>query len=361
MRLTIVYGTRPESVKLAPVVTALRAAGSIPTLIQTGQHTDLLRGTPAEDVMRPDVSLGLAARPDPRVYVAVVEAALRARWAPEHPDIVVVQGDTASAYAGAFAAQALGIYVAHIEAGIRSGDKTDPWPEEQFRLWIDEIAVRGYCATSENQATIVREMETGPVRRCPCEIDDRFPVTGNPGIDALYAHTQPLSYPQKMQGRVLITLHRRESFGEPFTRMVTGLTAVAQRYPSLEFLWPTHPNPNVQEHIPAHQYLAPNFLLLPPLATIPFARMLAASRCVITDSGGVQEEAAALGVPCIVARDKTDRPESVSIGLAKVAGRTSEGILQGLDWALGFQARCTPSDCFGDGHAAERIVGHLLG
>lgn len=345
MNIAIVFGTRPEAVKLSKVVEALRTAGEHPTVYCTNQHTDLLRGTPAEDSMKPDISLGLASTNDPLAYASLCEGALRAKWARAKPDVVVVQGDTASAYAGALAASQLAIPVAHVEAGIRSGDFQDPWPEETFRVEIDQLATQWYCATRLNA-----------IHLSPA---DRKYITGNPGIDALYAHTQPLQHPQKMQDRVLVTLHRRESFGEPLLRIVRGIWQAAQKYPTLEFLWPTHPNPKVQEATGALHY-ARNVVRIAPLPTVEFARLLAASRCVITDSGGVQEEAAALGVPCLVAREKTDRPESVELGLAKVVGRTEAGIMAGLDWSLGFQARCTPSDCFGDGKAAPRIVSHLL-
>lgn len=344
----MVYGTRPEAIKLSKVAEALRALDSPPTIVCTGQHTDLLRGTPAEDVMRPDVSLNLPSANDPLAYAGLVSGALRAKWAKSPPWVVVVQGDTASAFAGAMAACALKIPIAHVEAGIRSGDRDDPWPEEGFRQTIDAESQFLYCPTPHTFTNILTGTSQQKV------------VTGNPGIDALYTHTQPLEHPRKVQDRVLVTLHRRESFGEPLHQVVTGLAQAAQRYPSLEFVWPVHPNPRVQDAIPHFSWLPPNLMILPPLATVPFARILAASRCVITDSGGVQEEAAALGVPCLVAREKTDRPESVEIGLAKVIGRTSQGVLDGLDWALGFHARCTPSDCFGDGKSAPRIAQHLL-
>lgn len=355
VKITCVLGTRPEFVKLAPVVAELRRHGESPIIIATGQHTTLLAGTPFEDGMAPDVNLGLASTNDPLAYASLCEGALRAKWARAKPDVVVVQGDTASAYAGALAAKQLDIPVAHVEAGIRSGDTGDPWPEEQFRVAIDAIASRWYCATMGNAGGVIQTLGIRPGAGGP-----NLVRTGNPGIDALYSHTQPIQYPQKMQDRVLITMHRRESFGEPLMHIITGLLGAARRFPQLEFIWPTHPNPQVQAQLPAWDYVPPNFLIQGPLPTVAFARMLAASRCVISDSGGVQEEAAALGVPCLVAREKTDRPESVELGLAKVVGRTPEGLLAGLDWALGFQARCTPSDCFGDGHASKRIVEHLL-
>lgn len=349
----MVFGTRPEAVKIAPVVTELRRCGVEPTIYATGQHTSLLKGTPAENVLADNVNLALPSSNDPLVYARDCGRKLSAVFRVNRPDVIVVQGDTASAYAGACVGKWLEIPVAHVEAGIRTGDPWDPWPEENFRVSIDGIAHERFFATTANLANLRREQ----VLDCDYPLNH---VTGNTGIDALYSHTRPVEYPHKVQDRVLVTLHRRESFGEPLLRIVQGIWKAAQQYPKLEFAWPTHPNPKVQDAAGAMPF-ARNVVLLAPMDTIPFARVLASSRAVITDSGGVQEEAAALGIPCIVARDKTDRPESVDCGLAKVVGRTESGILQGLDWALGFGARCTPSDCFGDGKAAGRVVEHLLG
>lgn len=348
----MIYGTRPEAVKVAPVVIELRRCGVEPAIIQTGQHTSLLKGTPAENVLTPNVTLALASTNDPLVYARECGRALAGVLRKNRPDIIVVQGDTASAYAGACVGKYLEIPVAHVEAGIRTGDPWDPWPEENFRVSIDQIATQWFCATEANHWNLNPD-PGGP------NLMDR--ITGNTGIDALYSHTRPVEYPHKVQDRVLITLHRRESFGEPLAAMIRGVYAGATKYPKLEFIWPSHPNPRVQGQLAAQWERIPtNLIIQGPLEMIPFAKMLASSRAVITDSGGVQEEAAALGVPCIVAREKTDRPESVALGLAKVVGRTEQGILDGLDWALGFGARCTPSDCFGDGKAAPRIVEHLV-
>lgn len=342
------------------VIEELRRRGVEPTIVATGQHTSLLKGTPAASALRPNVTLFLAGSNDPLVYARDCTRKLVAQFRKQRPEVIVVQGDTASAYAGALAGKHLEIPVAHIEAGVRTGDPWDPWPEENFRVGIDRISTHQYCATPKNAAALCAD-----ALEVPTWIGKDLVVTGNPGIDALYSHTRPVEHPHKVQDRVIITLHRRESFsgfgasdGWPLKQIVDGILAGAKQYPKIEFVWPTHPNPRVQAAVP--QERQPNLLIQGPLDMVPFATMLASSRAVITDSGGVQEEAAALGIPCIVAREKTDRPESVELGLAKVVGRTKEGILNGLDWALGFQARCTPSDCFGDGKAAPRIVDHLL-
>jgi len=311
--------------------------------------------------MAPHVSLGLPSDNDPLKYAATCNGALRAQWARTRPDLVMVQGDTASAYAGAQAAAALEIPIAHVEAGVRTGDYQDPWPEEAFRDEIDQIATLLFAPTAHTMRNLMNTdgPATGKLEDAPkwarARWTDAWEV-GNSGIDALYAHTQPTT---EVQDRVLVTLHRRESFGGPLRHLVAGITKGAQRTPDLEFVWPTHPNPHVQEALPKTGWQ--NLVFMAPLGSALFADLLSTSRAVITDSGGVQEEAAALGIPCIVAREKTDRPESVEAGLAKVVGRTEQGILDGLDWALGFTTRPDPSHCFGDGHAAPRIVDHLLG
>lgn len=343
--------------KLWKVVEELRQRGVEPTIIQTGQHTDLLRGTPADDALRPNVTLNLPGNNDPIKYSEACSYAVEHVVRTARYDVVVVQGDTASAHGCAVGANRAGVPVAHVEAGIRSGDECDPWPEEGFRVEIDRITQWQFYATSMNAVNVAfderqRNFEGGA---------GKGGVMGNPGIDALYSHTRPVTLPQQVQDRVLVTLHRRESFGDPIREIIRGILHGATKYPQIEFWWPMHPNPEVRQAFrDVGEDPPPNLIVSEPMGMIPFARMLAASKAVISDSGGVQEESAALGIPCIVARTVTDRPESVEINLAKVVGKTSQGIQTGLEWALGFGARCTPSDCFGDGHAAPRIVNHLL-
>jgi len=347
------------------VVEELRRRGVEPTIVATGQHQSLLRGTPAESTMAPQVSLGIESQNDPMAYVRACEWGLRRVWATDRPEMVMIQGDTASAYAGAAVAHGLKIPVAHVEAGIRTGDRRDPWPEEDFRFMIDGVATWRWCPTWGNQEHICDEAlerlrELGPNRKTSEYMGGdlrpgRTIVTGNSGIDALYSHTKPTD---TVWDHIAVTLHRRESFGAPLAELVRGICLGAQRYAGLTFFWPTHPNPQVQAALPGNP--PRNLILQEPRDTVAFADLLSRCRAVITDSGGVQEEAAALGIPCIVAREKTDRPESVEVGLAKVVGRTEQGILDGLDWALGFSTRPDPSTVFGDGKASPRIVSHLL-
>lgn len=330
----MVYGTRPEAVKLSPLVPLLPDA----VVIHTGQHQTL-----AEGILAPTIRMQHPSPNDPEAYVDSLTIALKPRL--RGMDLVVVQGDTASAYAGAFTASQLGIQVAHVEAGIRSGDLHDPWPEEGFRVGIDKLSSLAFCATEGNARNLQAMSFTGNIH-----------VTGNTGIDALYQHTHPVKHPYHPQPRVLVTLHRRESFGAPLSQILHGLLQACQQFPTIDFLWPVHPNPKVREAIP--NQLPRNLHLLPPLDPRVFQNLLASSRAVLTDSGGVQEEAAALGTPCVIARKHTDRPESVENFHAILAG--TSGIRLGLHKALTYQLSSAPSLCFGDGHAAPRISEVLL-
>lgn len=335
------YGTRPEAVKLSPLIPLLPEA----VVIRTGQHTDL-----ADGLLQPTISLNLPSDNDPLRYARTCEIALHGALS-KGIDAVLVQGDTASAYAGALAAQDLGLPIAHVEAGLRTGNLDDPWPEEGFRVAIDRLS--RWCFAPTDWAARNLEFE-------PDHQDDReIHVTGNTGIDALYTHTQPIQAPQVTHARVMVTLHRRESFGAPLIQILDGLWNTAARYPGVEFFWPVHPNPEIAKALPPDT--PRNLHLASPLPPQTFSQMLSTSRVVFTDSGGVQEEAAALGIPCVIARDTTDRPESVDAGLAIVAGRTSQGVFHSLQKALSYQLRAVPSDCFGDGHASHRIAQVLTG
>ena len=340
MTIAVVYGTRPEAVKLSPLIPLL----DTPLLIWTGQHPEL-----ADGLLQPTIRLHLPSTNDPLSYAAQLRTMLRSRIA--KASCVVVQGDTASAYAGALAASDLGIPVAHVEAGLRSGNLQDPYPEESFRIGIDEVA--RYCFCPTDWAAQNLDME-------PNHHGREIHVTGNTGIDALYAKVGPVEAPFVTQQRVMVTLHRRESFGAPLKEIVAGLLQAAKRFPAIDFFWPVHPNPEVQKAAfgPMRGF-ARNVYLLPPLHPHTFSTLLSTSRAVLTDSGGVQEEAAALGIPCVIARDVTDRPESVENFQAILAGRTSTGVFQALNKALTFQLRSSPSHVFGDGHAAEKIASIL--
>ena len=274
---------------------------------------------------------------------------------------MVVLGDTLTAVIGAEVGRDHDLPVYHIEAGVRSGDRANPFPEEGYRIRIDEMATAGACPTLHAQSNLRVELPnvvwrygTGP--KIPVALD--FPVTGNPGVDACLQRQRPV-HPAKRLDYLLVTLHRRESFGVPLQRIVQGLLEVADHYPDLEIHWPLHPNPAIRAAIPAT--LPPGIRIGPPLAYTTFLTKLAHAGGVLTDSGGVQEDAATLGIPAAIAREVTDRPESIESGHAVLAGRTTAGVERGVLRVLGGHLRNDPGTVFGDGQAANRILDHWLG
>ena len=369
--LTFVFGTRPEAHKIRSVLVALNESNTEASKWQgicTDQHTDLLGFLREDPVFSEVAHINCPSDGAPEEYVEDVVATLHQHVAGhawplcpgfESPTFVVVQGDTASALAGARWAAQLGVPLAHIEAGVRSGDLTDPWPEEGFRREITTLAEYHFCASRDNAITIFNEkpgsmpnsLLAAYLERDDPKVLGKAYLTGNPGLDGLadLPFASPLSH-------VLITLHRRESFGHKMQTMAQSLVKVAWEVPSRLFLWPVHPNPHVRDAIP--QDLPPNLVLLPPLERPAFLSLLRTSHLVVTDSGGVQEESAFLGIPCVVARRVTDRPESVASGHALLApngdlsGAIREALVSGRLKASAFKG-------FGDGKSGKRIAGHL--
>lgn len=339
--MIVVYGTRPEAHKLHTILQSdLRC-----TLVCSGQHTSLLQETQSDPVFAGQKHLGLPSDDDPIHYAdRLVDELLRTDL-PDGP--VLVQGDTATAAGAACWATKTQRPIIHLEAGVRSENFEEPWPEEIFRVSIDHFAHYGFCATGANQRNLYPPLSDGIAGRY---ITDRFPITGNPGIDRSYQLVPPST---NRDTHVLITLHRRESFGERLDALVDAVSAAASSHPGRLFFWPVHPNPAVQR---AAQH-ARNLVLLPPQPHLDFLKLLSRAAAVLTDSGGVQEEAAAYGIPCLVARTVTDRPESVHTGHARLT--TPDTLPQDLKDATGFGFPSTPSHIFGDGQATPRILQHL--
>lgn len=311
--LTIVAGTRPECIKLAPLIQELRRRSFPLRVLHSNQHPPF-NGFAFDDYWRcPELLAGT----------------------------VLVQGDTQTAYDAAMVAER----VIHLEAGVRSW-QVEPYPEEHYRILIDERATHGFCATAENQ---------GNLAGLPIETW----VTGNTGVDACLSQQRPIPYHQR-HGTVLVTLHRRESWGEPMAAMVEGLIRVARQHPDLSFHVSLHPNNALWTALAQREHLPPaNVRTGPPMAYGTFLNKLAHAQAVLTDSGGVQEDACTLGIPCAVARDVTDRPESVASGHALVVGRTADSVEGGMLRVLSGLLRTDPAPVFGDGGAARRIADHL--
>lgn len=343
-RVVLVFGTRPEAIKLGPVAHELRGLGLEPEIICSGQHSTLLSGTPAETDLKDAYSLGM--RSDGDVEGWVMDAVVRlSDRLPGYNAIVVVQGDTMSAYAAALAASNNGLTLAHVEAGLRSGDFNEPSPEERFRTEIAMHADLNFAPTEQAASNLRREKVQGEIF-----------VTGNTVVSALNRYAGLL--PEKPVNQVLVTMHRREFLGrgrEHVEKTVRSVLQMARSHPTTRFVWPVHPAlRNVLGHKPPLTPKNVRFIL--PLPYTAAIDTLKRSKGIATDSGGLQEEAATLGVPCAVMRNVTDRPESVHNGLAKLFCPSPEGMIEGLRWILDKTHERTPSFCFGGIDAARQIA-----
>lgn len=353
------FGTRPEAVKLAPVLLAMRAEPEVDSIVcVTGQHRALLDGVLDVFGITPDRDLDLM-EPGQRLNQLLARAVERldAVLGEMSPDRLIVQGDTTTALAAAVAAFHRGVPVAHVEAGLRTYAPAAPFPEELNRRTIALAADLHFAPTAAARDNLEAERLHGEVF-----------VTGNSGIDALqlvaerleddaYRSAVDAELPLAGTGRlVLATCHRRESFGAPFAGVCAALTELGAR--GFEVVLPLHPNPALQA--PAREALAgrANVRLLPPLGLPAFVRLMQRADFILTDSGGVQEEAAALGKPILVLRDATERIEGVGAGAARLVGTGADAIVAAALDPHPFRGR---RDLYGDGRAAGRIVDALLG
>ncbi|MCX7373045.1 MAG: UDP-N-acetylglucosamine 2-epimerase [Alphaproteobacteria bacterium] len=364
-----VLGTRPEAIKMLPVAHALRGVGFRHSMVSTGQQRDLVAQVFAGFGTWPDIDLALMReRQTPNQILAAILTALPPLLSADRPDMLLVHGDTSTALAATLAAHHAGIPVGHVEAGLRSHDLLQPSPEEMNRVAIDAIAAWRF-APSEQAANRVAIDAIAAWRFAPSEQAaanlareygaGRVLVAGNTGIDALLAmaaRTPPEAPPTRR--RILVTVHRRESLGAPMQAIAEGLSRVAARG-DVELLLPLHPNPAVRAALSG---LA-GARITEPLSYPEMVRAMLSAHHVITDSGGLQEEAPALGKPVLVLRNVTERPEAVATGVVRVIGHdpariaAEAGLL--LDDAAEYAARARPVFPYGDGRAALRIAAAL--
>lgn len=374
LRILSIFGTRPEAVKMAPVVQQLARTPGVESLVcVTAQHRQMLDQVLDLFGIVPDVDLNLM-RPDQSL--AEITAAIFTHLDPVlkelRPAWILAQGDTTTVMATALLAYYNRIRFGHVEAGLRTGDKWQPFPEEINRRVAGIVADLHFAPTEWSKQNLLRE-------NIPAE---QIVVTGNPVIDALHivsqqpdppeitALLQEIGYPHPPLGAptpylVLVTAHRRENFGAPLERICAALRILADTYrDSLRLVYPVHLNPNVQE--PVYRLLGhvPNITLLPPLDYLPLVSLMKRARLVLTDSGGLQEEAPGLGVPVLVLREVTERPEGVAAGTVKLVGTDTTRIVTEtrclLDDPQAHAAMAQAINPYGDGHAAERIVSALL-
>ena len=367
-KILVVFGTRPEAIKLFPVVAALKADARFECRVcVSAQHRGMLDQVLDIAGIVPDHDLDLM-KPDQTLdaLTAALLIGLGGVMDAEKPDRVMVQGDTATAMAGALAAYYRKIPVDHVEAGLRSGNIYHPWPEEVNRKVIGAIASIHFAPTDVSAGALLAE-----------NVDaSRIHVTGNTVIDALHWVTGRIAAEPALAGglaelearfagkRILgVTSHRRENFGEGMEGIAEAIRRIAAR-PDVAVIFPVHLNPNVRKVMNARLAGLDNVALIEPLDYPHFARLLAIAEIMLTDSGGVQEEAPALGKPVLVMRETTERPEGVTAGTAKLVGTGADTIVTEiftlLDDKAAYESMARAHNPFGDGHAARRIV-ELLG
>jgi UDP-N-acetylglucosamine 2-epimerase (non-hydrolysing) len=355
-KVLCVVGTRPEAVKLAPVIRRLRECGWCDlVVVATAQHREMLDQTLAFFGIAPDLDLDLMRENQGLAdFVARALAALDDVLATETPDAVIAQGDTTTVLATALAAFYRRLPLCHVEAGLRTHNLEQPFPEEFNRLVTSAVTRLHFAPTPTARANLLREGVP----------EDRIVVTGNTVIDALHwaARQNPvLPVPVSPDRRmVLVTVHRRENFGAPTERVVDAVTALIDRNPGIEVLWPVHPNPNVGGIVHRRLDGCDRVRLVPPLDYEAFVAALMRCHFVLTDSGGVQEEAPALSKPVLVMRAVTERPEAVEAEVARLVGTDRETILAEaqrlIDDPAWYAHMARGASPYGDGQAAGRIV-----
>ena len=374
-KIALVMGTRPEVIKMAPVYFALKESDSLaPEIVATAQHRQMLDTAMEAFGIRPDVDLNLMQQGQTlpeltgRIIVALTDAFKKSR-----PDAVLIQGDTTTVLGAAIAAFYERIPIGHVEAGLRTGDLYSPFPEEMNRRLTSPLAAWNFCPTSAARDNLVREGTR----------EDRIFVTGNTVIDALkWMHARMEAAPETRdeliracgldpafvaanldagakRRMILVTGHRRESFGDGFEHICRAVAALVEKYPDVCVVYPVHMNPNVQE--PVHRILGgnPRIALIPPVGYREFIGLMSRCRFLLSDSGGVQEEAPSLGKPVLVMRDTSERMEGVAAGTSLLVGTDSARIVAEASRLLDDEAEYNRRSClanpYGDGKSALRI------
>ena len=358
-RVALVFGTRPEAIKIAPIALRLRESGDLdPLLIATAQHRELMDQVLGVFGLEPDYDLDIM-RPDQSPFEVTdrVLARLRPVLERERPDWVVVQGDTTTAFASALVAFYLKLPLAHVEAGLRTYDKYHPFPEELNRHMISVLADLHFAPTQRAAQNLLRE----GVR------PDAVRVTGNTVIDALLMIAQMPAPPMPpfvedlgKRRLLLVTAHRRENWGDPMRRICRALRFLVERHPDIVVAFSVHPNPRVRSVVEDVLEDVPRVHLLEPLDYVAFVHLMERSHLILTDSGGIQEEAPSLGKPVLVLREVTERPEGVEAGVLKVVGTDVNAIVAEASLLLeddaAYRAMAQRRNPYGDGRASERIV-----
>jgi UDP-N-acetylglucosamine 2-epimerase (non-hydrolysing) len=364
MKVLSIFGTRPEAIKMATVVKELnKHADQLTSVVcVTAQHRQMLDQVLALFDLRPDYDLNIMQENQSLAEVTAnaltkLDAVLRQ----EQPDWVLVQGDTTTAMVGALAAFYHRVKVGHVEAGLRTWNKFHPFPEEINRKIADAVCDLHFAPTEMARENLLREAVS----------ESSIIVTGNTVIDALLDvaardydwNDGPLTAVPRNRRLILVTAHRRESFGEPFEQICGALKELAASYPDVQLVYPVHPNPNVRRTVNAMLRDVPNITLLEPLEYLPLVQLLKQAYLVLTDSGGLQEEAPGLGKPVLVMRETTERPEGIAAGTVRLVGTDRQKIVAEtarlLDEPVEYERMAQAVNPYGDGQASQRICQRL--
>ncbi|HHT9126297.1 MAG TPA: non-hydrolyzing UDP-N-acetylglucosamine 2-epimerase [Candidatus Brocadiia bacterium] len=364
IKIIVVFGTRPEAIKLLPVVKEL---GKFPEQVRlvvctTGQHRELLDQMLQTFSVTPDFDLGIMTK-NQTLFDIVTKSLTEIKPILDstHPDLLLVQGDTTTAFACALAAFYEKIPVGHVEAGLRTFDMYYPFPEEMNRKLISGIASLHFAPTENNKKNLLREGVN----------ENSIFVTGNTVIDALFTvlkekpkesgvGSRESGVKGNNQLKILVTAHRRENFGEPIKNICLALKEIVKRNKNVEIIYPVHPNPNVEG--PVYNILSgqERLNLIQPLDYVPFVNLMNDSYLILTDSGGIQEEAPALGKPVLVLRNETERPEAVEAGTVKIIGTRKDKIISAVELLLNnvaeYDRMARAINPYGDGRASSYIV-----
>lgn len=373
LKVSVIFGTRPEAIKLAPVVKALKVDPHVScNVCVTAQHREMLDQVLRVFQIIPDTDLNLMQHDQTLCGLASKSlGALEKYLEATKPDLILVQGDTTTVFVSSLAAFYNNIPVGHVEAGLRTGNLLSPWPEEANRTLTSDLASMHFAPTEIARQNLLREGISS----------ERVTVTGNTVIDALFLALEKVrAHPPSIRGLnfslsdgiqsppvVLVTGHRRENFGTGLETVCEAIAELAQRFSDVHFVYPVHLNPNVRSTVlrvlgagngaGGH---APNVHLIDPLPYLEFVALMAGSTLILTDSGGIQEEAPSLGKPVLVTRNTTERPEAIRAGVAKLVGTNPQLIIQEVSRLLNdctyYESMATKHNPFGDGKATERII-----
>jgi UDP-N-acetylglucosamine 2-epimerase (non-hydrolysing) len=363
MKVLSVFGTRPEAIKMAPLVRLLNASPAIEHRVcSTGQHRQMLEQILEFFEITTDYDLAIMQpRQDLTDITCLILQGMREVFGQFRPDWVLVHGDTTTSFAATLAAFYAGIRVGHVEAGLRTGHLQAPFPEEANRILVDRLASAYFAPTQQNVDNLLKE-------GIPAE---RIALTGNTVIDALLWATEkvtgfsgkvpPAVQEAFAQGRrtLLVTGHRRENFGEGFAQITEAIQNLATKYSELAIVYPVHLNPNVRQPVQARLANIPNVFLTAPLDYPDFILAMKNSWLILTDSGGIQEEAPSLGKPVLVMRDTTERPEALEAGTVQLVGAHSDRIIRAVEEHWHHPKPLAAFNPYGDGTSSERIVSFL--